>query len=119
MSPAFRSGSLLARIRQAFSGETRAKTTEFGFLPPQLQTDYHQGFGSPPRFSPTPSQQAYSDNTYHGRLLGTLKRMTWGFRSVYGDEAFAILSLDWLANEKRPSGFDLRAFAGALKSLVA
>jgi len=40
---------------------------------------------------------------------GALKQMTWPFFDRYCDEAYAILSTDYLAKGKAPSGFDLEA----------
>jgi hypothetical protein len=43
---------------------------------------------------------------------GELIQMTWGFWDAYCDEAYAILSLDWMTSAgQSPSGFDL----GSLK----
>ncbi len=38
---------------------------------------------------------------------GALKRMTWGFWSAYCDEAYALLSDDFLTSDKTPAGIDL------------
>jgi hypothetical protein len=39
---------------------------------------------------------------------GSLQRMTWAFFSAYVDEAYAVLSPDWIAaNALSPSGFNL------------
>lgn len=38
---------------------------------------------------------------------GALKRMTWGFWEAYCDEAYALLSDDFLTAEKTPAGIDL------------
>jgi hypothetical protein len=40
---------------------------------------------------------------------GALKRMTWGFWSTYCDEAYALLSNDFLKAGKAPDGLDLAA----------
>jgi hypothetical protein len=40
---------------------------------------------------------------------GALQRMTWGFWSAYCDEAYAVLSTDWLAANQAPNGLDLTA----------
>lgn len=38
---------------------------------------------------------------------GALKRMTWGFWAAYCDEAYALLSDDFLTADKTPAGVDL------------
>ena len=39
---------------------------------------------------------------------GAVQRMTWEFAQAYADEAFALITPDWVAaNAKSPSGFDL------------
>jgi len=38
---------------------------------------------------------------------GALKRMTWDFWSAYCDEAYALLSDDFLTSDKTPAGIDL------------
>lgn len=40
---------------------------------------------------------------------GGLKRMTWAFFRTYCDEAYAILSPDFLSGSKAPNGFDVAA----------
>jgi len=40
---------------------------------------------------------------------GALKRMTWGFWSAYCDEAYAVLSDDFLTADRTPAGVDLAA----------
>ena len=40
---------------------------------------------------------------------GALKRMTWAFWGRYGDEAWCVLSPDFLADGRSPQGFDLEA----------
>jgi len=47
---------------------------------------------------------------------GKLQRMTWGFLQAYMDEAYALISPDFLAGDKAPNGFDL---ATLQKDLVA
>jgi hypothetical protein len=49
-----------------------------------------------------------------------VQRMTWGFWDAYCDEAYAVLSKDWISkvNKKAPNQFDfqtLRADLAALK----
>ncbi len=48
---------------------------------------------------------------------GALVRMTWGFWEAYCDEAYAILSKDWLAKNKAPSGLDVAALQADLKAI--
>ncbi|HEY6325631.1 MAG TPA: hypothetical protein VIW73_03820 [Candidatus Cybelea sp.] len=49
---------------------------------------------------------------------GRLKAVTWAFFSAYMDEAYAVLSRDWLsAARKAPSGFGLRALRRDLERL--
>jgi hypothetical protein len=50
---------------------------------------------------------------------GQLKRMTWKFWYMYGDEAFAVLSPDWLNNQVSPEGFDLAALTTDLHAVAA
>jgi len=45
---------------------------------------------------------------------GALKRMTWAFWSRYCDEAWCVLSTDYLADGRSPAGFDLEALRGDL-----
>jgi hypothetical protein len=42
---------------------------------------------------------------------GALQRMTWGFLYAYCDEAYAVLSQDWISQTTKlvASGFDLVA----------
>ena len=50
---------------------------------------------------------------------GEKKRMTWGFFQVYCDEAYAVLSEDWLKYDHRsPSGFDLAALQADLQAVL-
>lgn len=49
---------------------------------------------------------------------GELKRMTWTFWEAYCDEAYAIISLEWLNDHgKAPSGLDLAQLSEDLKLL--
>ena len=52
---------------------------------------------------------AYDDRALTIVTWGALKQMTWTFFDRYCDEAYAILSTDYLAEGKAPSGFDLDA----------
>ena len=50
---------------------------------------------------------------------GHLIRATWGFVQMYCDEAYAVLSDDWLRQNKTPEGFSLTALDGDLKAVTA
>lgn len=45
---------------------------------------------------------------------GELRRMTWAFFATYCDEAYAIVSPDWIQDEQSPSGLDLAALQADL-----
>ncbi|MGA2384803.1 MAG: hypothetical protein ABSG61_15390 [Gemmatimonadales bacterium] len=50
---------------------------------------------------------------------GMVKRMTWGFWDAYCDEAYAVLSGDWISrvNKKAPNQFDLKTLRADLAAL--
>ncbi len=48
---------------------------------------------------------------------GQLKRMTWKFLDTYCEESYAVLSTEWLNQNKSPNGFDLVALQNDLKLL--
>lgn len=48
---------------------------------------------------------------------GQIQAMTWGFFNLYCEEAWAVLSPDWFAGAKAPSGFDLAALRSDLAAL--
>jgi hypothetical protein len=50
---------------------------------------------------------------------GSLKRMTWGFWERYVDEAYALLSGDFLRGSEAPNGFDLAALREDLALVTA
>jgi GNAT superfamily N-acetyltransferase len=50
---------------------------------------------------------------------GALKRMTWAFWNRYGDEAWCVLSPDYLADGRSPQGFDLEALQHDLVLVTA
>jgi hypothetical protein len=50
---------------------------------------------------------------------GALKRMTWAFWSRYCDEAWCVLSTDYLAAGRSPQGFDLAALSSDLALVTA
>jgi hypothetical protein len=51
---------------------------------------------------------------------GALKRMTWGFLYAYCDEAYAVLSQDWISRTTNlaASGFDLAALRSDLQHIA-
>jgi hypothetical protein len=58
----------------------------------------------------------------HGLTIvtwGQLKKMTWGFWDAYCEEAYAIISPDFLKKDKAPNGFDLAALQADLKTITA
>ncbi len=50
---------------------------------------------------------------------GTVKAMSWGFYGTYCDEAYAVLSRDFLANRKTPAGFDFEQLQADLAVITA
>jgi len=50
---------------------------------------------------------------------GALKRMTWSFLDRYCDEAYCLLSSDFLDNGEAPNGFDLDALKADLTLVTA
>lgn len=54
----------------------------------------------------------YDDKLVYVVTWGRLKTMTWEFLERYADEAYAVLSPDWVEQDaKSPSGFDLDTLA--------
>jgi hypothetical protein len=49
---------------------------------------------------------------------GALKAMTWNFWAAYCDEAYAVLSTDFLDNGKTPQGFDIATLRTDLQQLA-
>ena len=50
---------------------------------------------------------------------GEVKPMSWGFYNAYADEAYAVISQDFIeANGLNPAGFDLTALEADLKEIV-
>jgi hypothetical protein len=50
---------------------------------------------------------------------GALKRMSWAFWQTYAEEAYALLSRDWIgARGRDPAGYDWPALAAALAALA-
>jgi hypothetical protein len=61
---------------------------------------------------------AYDANGLTVVTWGALKRMTWEFFSTYCDEAFALLSSDFLADNETPAGIDVAALTSDLKQVA-
>jgi hypothetical protein len=62
---------------------------------------------------------AYDQRGLTAVTWGAVKRMTWGFWSTYCDEAYALVSQDWIDKKGHdPEGFDLNGLLADLK-LVA
>ena len=51
---------------------------------------------------------------------GTLKQMSWQFYTTYGDEAFALLSPDWISKrlKRAPPGLDLKTLESDLSRVT-
>lgn len=61
---------------------------------------------------------AYSETELTVITWGFEKRMTWEFYKQYSDEAYAVLSLDWLAEDGRaPNHIDAEALEARLRDL--
>ncbi len=61
----------------------------------------------------------YDPRTLTVVTWGALQRMTWRFWSTYCDEAYAVLSKDWLDKHGvNPEGFDLAALENDLSALT-
>ncbi len=50
---------------------------------------------------------AYDQRNLYVVTWGAVKSMSWQFYSTYADEAYAVLSSDFLKSGKAPAGFDL------------
>ena len=59
----------------------------------------------------------YDEENLYIVTWGQLKSMSWQFYAAYADESFAVLSNDWLAKNKAPSGFDLAALQQDLNQI--
>jgi len=58
---------------------------------------------------------AYDARNLYVVTWGVLKSMSWQFYEAYADEAYAVLSTDFIgAGGKAPEGFDLKALEGDL-----
>jgi hypothetical protein len=61
---------------------------------------------------------AYDKNALTCVTWGARKQMTWRFFEKYCDEAYALISSDWVNGKKKaPSGFDLAALQADLNAL--
>lgn len=62
----------------------------------------------------------YDDRFVYAVTWGRLKMMTWEFFLRYVDEAYAVLSTDWVQhNLECPSGFDIRTLNKDLSRIAA
>jgi hypothetical protein len=59
----------------------------------------------------------YDENFIYVVTWGQIQRMTYAFYNQYNDEAWAILSQDFLKNGKSPDGFDFETLKQDLVSL--
>jgi hypothetical protein len=59
----------------------------------------------------------YDENGPVVDTWGFLQRMTWGFFRTYCDEAFGVLSHDWITDGTCPSGFNGQQLEDDLKNL--
>ncbi|HEY4347421.1 MAG TPA: hypothetical protein VGM80_07515 [Gaiellaceae bacterium] len=57
----------------------------------------------------------YDDSGLTAVTWGTLQRLTWGFWDRYCDEAYCIVSVDFLSDGKTPAGLDLAALERDLR----
>jgi hypothetical protein len=62
---------------------------------------------------------AYDQRFIYVITWGAIKTMSWEFYNAYADEAFAVLSPDWIDKKvgKAPSGFDMAALEQDLTSI--
>jgi hypothetical protein len=62
---------------------------------------------------------AYSRRGLMVVTWGALKRMTWGFLQTYSDEAYAVLSNDWInkTSDLAANGFDIEALEADLSQI--
>ena len=64
----------------------------------------------------------YDDRNVYVVTWGALKSMSWQFYQTYTDEAFAVLSPDWISRKlggKCPAGFDMATLESDLTSIKA
>jgi hypothetical protein len=60
---------------------------------------------------------AYDANNLYVVTWGEVKSMSWQFYEAYADEAFAVISQDFIAQNHTPAGFDLAALEADLHQL--
>jgi hypothetical protein len=60
---------------------------------------------------------AYDDRNLYVITWGAVKAMSWQFYDAYSDEAYAVLSQDFLRKNKAPNGFDLKALMTDLSQI--
>lgn len=60
---------------------------------------------------------AYDDRNLYVVTWGAVKSMSWQFYVAYADEAFAVLSADFLKKGKAPSGFDMTQLQADLAAI--
>jgi hypothetical protein len=62
---------------------------------------------------------AYDERFIYVVTWGAIKNMSWQFYDAYADEAFAVLSQDWIDKKlgKAPNGFDMAALQQDLASV--
>lgn len=62
----------------------------------------------------------YDEENLYIVTWGALISMTWEFCSIYMDEAYAVLSTDWISKKsgEAPSGFDLAALESDLRGIT-
>jgi hypothetical protein len=56
----------------------------------------------------------YGERTLTAVTWGRLQELTWSFFDRYCDEAYCLLSNDFLAGDRAPNGFDLEALKADL-----
>lgn len=59
----------------------------------------------------------YDQHNLYVVTWGALKPMSWEFYDAYADEAYAVLSPDWVNTHPAPNGFDLATLLADLKTL--
>jgi hypothetical protein len=60
---------------------------------------------------------AYDQRNLYVVTWGAVKSMSWQFYATYADEAFAVLSKDFLTKDKAPAGFDLAQLTADLAEI--
>jgi hypothetical protein len=61
----------------------------------------------------------YDDRALTVVTWGSLKQMTWAFWERYVDEAYALISPDFLRGDRAPNGFDLQTLQSDLALVTA